>query len=100
MEQHCKQDEQHKINDDWPEVTTCIWTGYSQEYVLPEEGLHRYPYQPGKKNEVQKRQAIYFIWSQKIYRLDLVTKQRGHHILCYSEDVYDRGFLREELMYI
>lgn len=99
MEQHCKQDEQHKINDDWPE-------GYNMHlnwvftYVLPEEGLHRYPYQPGEQNGVQKRQAIYFIWSQKIYRLDLVAKQRGNHILCYLEDVSDRAFLLEELMYI
>ena len=43
---------------------------YPKETVLPEDGLSRYLYQPGKQHGDQKRRATDFIWSKNAYRVD------------------------------
>ena len=43
---------------------------YPEKTVLPENGLYRYLYQPGKQHGDKKRQATDFIWSKNTYRLD------------------------------
>ena len=39
---------------------------YPEETVLPEDGLYRYLYQPGKQHGDQKRRPTDFIWSKNI----------------------------------
>ena len=43
---------------------------YSKETVLPEDGLYRYLYQPGKQHGDQKRRATDLISSKTSYLLD------------------------------
>ena len=40
---------------------------YPEETVLPEEGLHRYLYQPGEKHGDQRKRATDLIWSKNTY---------------------------------
>ena len=40
---------------------------YPKETVLPEDGLYRYPYQPGEQHEDQKRRATELIWIKNTY---------------------------------
>ena len=40
---------------------------YPKQPVLPEDGLHRYLYQPGEQHGDQKRQATDLIWSKNTY---------------------------------
>ena len=40
---------------------------YSEETVLPEDGLYRYLYQPGEQHGDQKRQVTDLIWSKNTY---------------------------------
>ena len=47
---------------------------YPEEYVLPEDGLYRYLYQPGGQNGDQKRRATDLIWSKKTYRLEGIVR--------------------------
>ena len=37
---------------------------YSEEKVLPKDGLYRYLYQPGEQHGDQKRRAADFSWMQ------------------------------------
>ena len=40
---------------------------YSEETVLPKDGLYRYLYQPGEPHGDQKRLAKNLIWSKNTY---------------------------------
>ena len=40
---------------------------YSEETVLPKDGLYRYLYQPGEQHGDQKRLAKNLIWSKNTY---------------------------------
>ena len=41
---------------------------YSEEAVLPGDGLYRYLYQPGKQHGDLKRRVTDFIWSKNAYQ--------------------------------
>ena len=73
---------------------------YPEETILPEDGLYRYLYQPGKQHRDQKRQATDLIWSKHTYRLDRIVQEPGNRVLYYLQDGHDRPFAREELMHI
>ena len=47
---------------------------YSEENVLPEDGLYRYLYQPGKQHGDQKRRVTDFICSKNTYQLDRIVQ--------------------------
>ena len=68
---------------------------YSEETILPEDGLYRYLYQPGEQHGDQKRQATDFIWSKNTYRLDRIVQEPGNHVLYYLHDGLNRAFVRE-----
>ena len=71
---------------------------YIKETVLPEDGLYRYLYQPGKQHGAQKRQATGLIWSKNTYPLDRIVQDPG--VLHYLQNGPDRAFVREELMHV
>ena len=73
---------------------------YPEETVLPEDGLHRYPYQPDKQHIDQKRRATDLIWSKKTYRLNRTVQEPGNRVLYYLQDGLNRAFVREELMHV
>ena len=73
---------------------------YPEETVLPEDGLCRYLYQPGKQHEDQKRWTRDFIWSKNKYRLDRIVQEPGNRMLYYLQDVPDRAFVHKELIHI
>ena len=73
---------------------------YPEETILPEDGLYRYLYQPGKQHGDQKRQATDLIWSKHTYRLDRIVQEPGNRVLYYLQDEPDRPFAREELIHI
>ena len=73
---------------------------YPEETVLPEDGLYRYLYQPGKQHGDQKRRTMDLIWSKNTYQLDRIVQGPGNRVLCNLQDGADRAFVREELMYV
>ena len=73
---------------------------YREETVLPEDGLYRYLYQPGKQHGDQKRRATGLTWSKNTFRLDRNVQEPGNRVLYYLQDGPDRDFVREELMHI
>ena len=73
---------------------------YPKESVLPEDGLYRYLYQPGKKHGDKKRRATDFTWSKNMYQLGRIVKEPGNPILYYLQDGPGRAFVSEELMHI
>ena len=73
---------------------------YPEKTVLPENGLYRYLYQPGKHHGDQKRQATDFIWSKNTYRLDRIIQEPGNRILYFLQDGPDRASVHEELIHI
>ena len=73
---------------------------YPEETVLPEDGLYRYLYEPGKQHGDQKRRAADLIWSKNTYRLDEVVQDPGNRVLYHLQDRPDRAFVREELMHV
>ena len=70
---------------------------YIKETVLPEDGLYRYLYQPGKQHGAQKRQATGLIWSKNTYRLDRIVQDPRNCVLYYLQNGPGRAFVREEL---
>ena len=80
--------------------TVTLDKTYPKETVLPEDGLYRYLYQPGKQHGDQKRQATDLIWSKNTYRLDRIVQELGNCVLCYLQDGPDRAFVREELVHV
>ena len=82
--------------------TTSIFEDkkYPKETVLPEDGLYRYLYQPGKQHGDQKRRATDLIWSKYTYRLDQIVQDQGNRVLYYLQDWPDRAFVHEELMHV
>ena len=80
--------------------TVTLDKTYPKETVLPEDGLYRYLYQPGKQHGDQKRQATDLIWSKNTYRLDRIVQELGNCVLCYLQDGSDRAFVREELVHV
>ena len=56
---------------------------YPEETVLPEDGLCRYLYQPGKQHGDQKRRATDLIWRKNTYRLDRIIQVPDSHVLYY-----------------
>ena len=68
---------------------------FADEKALPEDGLHRYFYQPGKQ-----RRATDFVWSKNTYRLDRIVQEPGNRILYYLQGGPERAFVREELMQV
>ena len=80
--------------------TVPLDTKYSEETELPEDGLHRYLYQPGEQHGDQKRRATDLIWSKNTYPLDQIVQDPGNRVLYYLQDEPDRAFVREELMYV
>ena len=73
---------------------------YSEETLLPEDGLYRYLYQPGEQHGDQKRRATDFIWSKNTYRLERIVQEPGNCVLYYLQDGPDRAFVRGELMHV
>ena len=73
---------------------------YPEESVLPEDGLYRYLYQPGKQHGDQKRRATVFIWSKNTYRLDQIVEEPGNRVLHYLQGGPGRTFVSEKLMRI
>ena len=73
---------------------------YSEETVLPKDGLYRYLYQFGEQHGDQKRQATDLIWSKNRYRLDRDIQDPGNRVLYYLQDGSDRTFVCEELMHV
>ena len=73
---------------------------YSEEKVLPVDGLYRYLLNPGEENDDQKRRATDNIWSRKTFRLDRIVQDPGQRVLYYLADDPKRAFVREELMQI
>ena len=73
---------------------------YTEETVLPEDGLYSYLYQPGEQHGDQKRQATDLVWSKNTYRLDRIVQEPGNCVLYYLKDRPDRTFVREKLMNI
>ena len=80
--------------------TVPLDTKYSEETVLPEDGLYRYLYQPGEQHGDQKRRATDLIWSKNTYPLDQIVQDPGNRVLYYLQDEPDRAFVREELMHV
>ena len=80
--------------------TVSLDKKYPEETVLPEDGLHRYPYQPDKQHIDQKRRATDLIWSKKTYRLNRTVQEPGNRVLYYLQDGVNRAFVREELMHV
>ena len=73
---------------------------YPKETVLPEDGLYRYRYQPGKQHGDQKRWATDLNWSKNTYRLDRIVQDPGNRVLYYLQDGPDRAFVHEEFMHV
>ena len=71
-----------------------------EKYVLPEDGLYRYLYQPGELEGGQQRRATDMIWSWNTFRLDGIIQDDGERVLYYLRDGPKRSFVREELMLI
>ena len=67
---------------------------YPEETVLPEDGLHRYLYQPGKQQGDQKRRGTDLILSKNTYRLDRIVQDPGNPVLYYLQDGPNRAFVR------
>ena len=61
---------------------------YPEKTVLPENGLYRYLYQPGKQHGDQKRQATDFIWSKNTYRLDRIIQEPGNRASVHEELIH------------
>ena len=80
--------------------TVLLDKTYPEETVLPEDGLHRYLYQPGEQHGDQKRRVTDFIWSKNTYRLDRIVQDPGNRVLYYLQGGTDRAFVREELMHV
>ena len=68
--------------------------------MLPEDGLYRYLYQPGKQQGDQKRRVRDFIWSKNTYQLDRIEEEPGNCVLYYLQDGSDRAFVSEGFMHI
>ena len=73
---------------------------YSEETVLPKDGLYIYLYQFGEQHGAQKRRATDLIWSKTRYRLDRDVRDPGNRVLYYLQDGSDRAFVCEELMHV
>ena len=73
---------------------------YPEETVLPEDGLHRYLYQPDEQHGDQKRRATDLTWSKNTYRLDRIVQEPGNRVLYYLQGGPNRAFVREELMHV
>ena len=56
---------------------------YPEETILPEDGLYRYLYQPGKQHGEQKRWPTDFISSENTYQLDRIVQEPGNCVLYY-----------------
>ena len=56
---------------------------YPEETILPEDGLYRYLYQPGKQHGEQKRRPTDFISSENTYQLDRIVQEPGNCVLYY-----------------
>ena len=80
--------------------TVTLDKTYPKETLLPEDGLYRYLYQPGKQHGDQKRRATDLIWSKNTYRLDRIVQELGNCVLYYLQDGPDRAFVREELVHV
>ena len=101
---HCKQDEQHtessmidiKSKDAIKLDTVKLDKTYPQENVLPEDGLYRYLYQPGKQHGDQNKRTIDFIWSKNTYRLGRIVQESGNRVLYYLQDGPDRELFLEK----
>ena len=67
---------------------------YPEETVLPEDGLYRYLYQPGKQHGDQKRRETDLILSKNTYQLDRIVQDPGNPVLYYLQGGPDRAFVR------
>ena len=73
---------------------------YSQEEMLPKDGLNRYLCQPDERHGDQNRRTTDFIWKKDTYKLDQIVKDPGNHALYYLHCGSDRTFVSEEIMHI
>ena len=80
--------------------TVPLDTKYSEETILPEDGLYRYLDQPGEQHGDQKRRATDLIWSKNTHPLDRIVQDPGSRVLHYLQDEPDRAFVCEELMHV
>ena len=68
-----------------------------EETVLPEDGLYRYLYQPGKQHGDQKRRARAFTWSRNTYRLDRIVHESAKRAV---QDGPEKAFVHKVLIHI
>ena len=80
--------------------TVLLDKKYPEETILPEDGLYKYLYQPGKQHGDQKRLAIDLIWSKNTYRLGAIVQEPGNCVLYYLQDGPDRALVRKELLHV
>ena len=57
---------------------------YPEEKVLPEDGLYRYLYNPGKLKDDNRRHATDMIWSWNTFRLDRIVQNPGQRMNCLN----------------
>ena len=60
---------------------------YPEETVLTEDGLYRYPYQPGEQYGDQKRLATDLILSKNTYQLDRIVQEPSNRVMYYLQDL-------------
>ena len=80
--------------------TVLLDKKYPEETILPEDGLYKYLYQPGKQHGDQKRLATDLIWSKNTYRLGAIVQEPGNCVLYYLQDGPDRALVRKELLHV
>ena len=82
------------------EVPLVKREAYPPEDTLPEDGLYRYPLQPGEEHDDQRCRATYRIWSKGTYRLREIAENPGNPVMYYLLDGPEKAFVSEELMLI
>ena len=82
------------------EVPIVNQEAYPPEEVLPEDGLYRYPLQPGEEHDDQRHIATDRIWSKGTYRLREIIENPFNRMMYYLEDGPERAFVSEEFMLI
>ena len=82
------------------EVPLVKQENYPGEDKLPEDGLCRYPLQPGEEHDNQRRRATDRVWSKATYRLREIIEDAGNRVMYYLSNGPERVFVSEKLMII
>ena len=68
------------------QVPLVAQESYSEEEVLPEDGLYRYLLQPSEEHDDQRRRATDRVWSKGTYRLREIMENPGNRVMYYLLD--------------